>query len=435
MSFFIKLTARAERESIIKKSVGSPVGYNDFYDFRNDKCTLPVIRVGINIPVYRMENFRTYTAQKEYILKNGKEADFFLRGQEIESCQQVQHEILASLAKRGKSDSVIPVIDVLRKEKQREPILISSSGVVINGNRRLAAMRELLDEDSIANADFTHVNCMVLPADATQEEILDVEASLQAKPETKLDYDWIGDGQLISKLLTIHRTTAEVAKKLNRSKKEIENSLQALAEAEMYLKDWAHAPGEYSRVRDDAEQLFKDLPKLLEGKDQSLKDASRAVAWTLFENRDKLTGRIYNYNQAIGGLASDVLERLADRFGVEESLQTYSQDQDDDEFSINVDDATNTISYENVVHTLKDDEKRGDVVDILVEECQNAIETKKGQKTGEAALKYITQAHSKLTVVDLSTALPKTYSAIRKQLESISKITSNLLEELTKHES
>ncbi len=430
MSYDIRLMSRAEREVLIRKGVTSSREVNEFYEFRNTKYSLPVIRIDINIPVYRMENFRTFTDQKEYITVNKKEADFFSKGQESESCQQVQHEILSALARKGKSDSVVPVIDVLRKEKQRESILISSSGVVINGNRRLAAMRELIVEDVAGNSEFSHINCMVLPEDATANEILDIEASLQAKPETKLDYDWIGDGQLINKLLSSGRTTTEISDMLNRSKKEIENSLQALTEVELYLKDWAFAPGEYSRVRDDAEQLFKDLPKRLEGKEPNLQDASRAIAWSLFENRDKLPGRIYDFNAAFGNLASEVLDRLSDSLGIE----CIAEENDDDEgFSVDVED-DDTVSYENLIESLKDEETKGDAVDALIEVCQSAIENAKGQKSGEAALKSISQAHAKLASVDLSAASKKTYPAIRKQLEVIHTISGKLLHDLKKYE-
>jgi len=91
----------------------------------------------IEVPIYRMENFRTFTDQREHTLKEKLKQDYFTAGQEIESVQQAQHELLAALARRGVADSIVPVIDVLKKEKQREALLITNSGVVVNGNRRL----------------------------------------------------------------------------------------------------------------------------------------------------------------------------------------------------------------------------------------------------------------------------------------------------------
>lgn len=419
MSYVVKLTAPAERETIIEKALKSPIGSEAFYDFRSTKYDLPVIRVGIDLLVYRMENFRTYTDQHEYIAKEKKQANFFSAGQEIESVQQVQHEMLVRLAKKGVADSVVPVIDVLEKEGQRESILITASGVVVNGNRRLAAMREL---------GMTHLNVMVLPADATVDEIVDIEASLQGRPETKLDYDWIGDGELINRLIGMGRTTKQVSDQLNRAEKDIKNAIQALTEADLYLKEWAHAEGEYSRIREDAEQLFKDLPKRLEGKDANLAQASRVIAWTLFDNREKLPGRIYEFNPAFGKLASDVLDRVASDLGLSTSdaFDTEEDEAKNDDFSIDFDDEEEAVSYDSVIDALKDESTRDEAIEVLIEAAQSAIEMEKGQKSGEAALKALSQANGKIASVDLSRAAPETYPKIKKQLDTIEKLCDHL---------
>lgn len=432
MSYQVKLVFKVEREALINKSKAEPIGHSDFYEFRSDKYSLPVIRIDINIPIYRMANYRTYSKQQEYITKNKKNEKYFEKGQESESCQQIQHQLLGIFARKGKSNSVIPVIDILRKEKQREPLLISSSGVVVNGNRRLCAMRELFFEDAISYAEFSHVNCMVLPDDATISEILDIEASLQAKPETKLDYDWIGDGQLISNLLLSGKSVSEVSEKLNRGKKEIENSVQALTEAKLYLNDWAGKPREYSRVTGDGEQLFKDMPKSLLGKDQSLKDASRVIAWSLFDNRDRLPGRIYDFNAAFGNLASNVLNQLSSFYPVKSN---QVKEVAGDDFDVDVDEEMlGDISYEPIVSALKNKSTKDEAVETLINVCQNTLEAKKGQKSGEAALKLVGQSHSKLAAVDLSTALENTYLPIREQLVKIKNTAEHLISTLTRIE-
>lgn len=414
MTYTLKVVPRADREAKIKKHLESPQGEEDFYDFRSQKTKLKVIRVDINLPVYRMENFRTYTDQREFIAKEKLDADHFLKGQELQSVQQQQHEILKKLAAKGKSGSVTPIIDVLQKDGQRESILISSTGVVINGNRRLAAMREIGKD---------YVDCMVLPADATADEIVDIEANLQAKPETKLDYDWIGDAQLINRLVHMGRTPKEVADRLNRAESDIKNSLQALVEAEIYLRDWADAPGEYSRVRDDAGQLFKDLPKLMAGKDQALQQGSRAIAWSLFDNRDKIQGRIYAFNPAIGKLAADVLERLSEELDVPITADT----DDGDTGGLEIDfGEVNDIDYTALIERLRGDETKDEAIEALVEACQAAIDAHAGVKSTKAALKAITQAHSKLASVDVSTAAPETYPGMLKQLESIAAVVVKL---------
>jgi hypothetical protein len=424
MSYQITIVGRAEREARIKKGLLAPIGEFPFYDFRNQPTKLPRISLGIEVPIYRMENYRTFTDQREYIVKEGLPQNYFMVGQEVESAQQIQHGLLAVLARRGVSDSVVPVIDVLKKEKQREAILITSSGVVVNGNRRLAAMRELLSDDP----SFSHVDCAVLPQDATADDILNIEAALQAKPETKLEYDWIGDAQLVARMVALHKGTAEVAKRLNRGEKEIKNAMLALAEADLFLKDWAHAEGSYSLVREDAEQLFKDLPKQLEGKDTALKNASRAIAWTLFNNKEKLPGRVYNFNPAFGKLASEVLDKVASDLGL--STEAKGSNDDDAGFAVNVGEDDATISYDAVIDALKSSDQDESIVDALIEAAQNAVEMDRGQKSGQAALKAVQQAHAKLMSVDVQRAAPETRGATRKQLEAISELSTALIKKI-----
>lgn len=429
MGYSINLVAKSEREERIKKAIEASTKTVDFYDFRNRKHELPVITIDISVPIYRMQNFRTFSDQHQYIADENASGDFFKNGQELETVQQVQHEILVELANKGKSDTVKPVIEALEQEKQREPLLIASNGMVVNGNRRLAAMRELLKEHS----EFSHVELMVLPADATSDEILDVEANLQAKPETKLDYDWIGDGQLIHELKQRGRDTTGIAKQLNRTKSDIENTLLSLVEGEIYLRDWLGKPDQYSIIRGDAEQLFGDLPKLLNNKPNDIKEASRAIAYTLFENRDKINGRLYNYNPAIGKLTENVLDHFSKQLEAN-GITLNAEDDDGDDFLVDFEDDQQN-SYSQLTQTLKDDETKNTAISALIEACDIAIETEKNKKSGEAALKSIVQAHSKLVSVDISTASKETYRGIEKQLSAISKVIDGLSKELEKYTS
>ena len=427
MTYVVKLTAPMEREERIEKALKSPLRTEAFYDFRTAKIDLPVVRVPIDLPVYRMENFRTYTDQKEYIAKEKKAHDFFSTGQESEAVQQVQHSILDRLARKGVADSVVPVIDVLESEGQREAILITSQGVVVNGNRRLAGFREIGTQ---------HLDVMVLPSDASADEIVDIEASLQGRPETKLDYDWIGDGQLINRLIGMGRTSKQVADQLRRAEKDIRNSLQALTEVDLYLKEWAKAEGEYSRVREDAEQLFKDLPRRIEGKSAKLAQASRVIAWTLFDNKEKLPGRIYDFNAAFGKLTEEILNRTAEELEIDTNV---SPEPDDNAtpFDVDLGDTDGdegVISYDALIAILTDGSKGEAAVDALIEAAQGAIEADKGQKSGESAFKALVQANGKMAAVDLSRASKDTYGKIKKQLDTIDDLSKKLRTQLTQLE-
>lgn len=418
----MKLVSRPERESRIARAIEASSKSENFDFLRDEPIDLPVIRIPIDLPVYRMANFRTFSDQAQYLAKESKASDFFRTGQENESAQQVQHQILARLASKGVADSVTPVIEVLAKEGQRERILITRRGVVVNGNRRLAAMRELHSGESPVQ-EFSHVNCQVLPADTSAEDILDIEGVLQARPETRLDYDWIGDAELLAAMLKVKGTPEAVALKLGRKVAEVKNALIALNEANIYLKDWAHADGEYNRVAEDGEQLFKDLPKLMAGKPPALQDASRAVAWSLYDNRKKLEGRLYSYNVAFGKRVEDVLEQLTDETGV---AATEESPKEEDAFDFDLDDESAT-SYRPIINLLKDPTTKDQAVDKLIEICNVVVGSEKDKKSGNAALKAVATANSKLAEVDLSRAGSNTYESIESQLNSIVLRTQSLL--------
>lgn len=423
MKYQVTLLDRAQRTAQIEQSIAASGQFEEFHDFRGQKTNLPVIRIPIDLPIYRMENFRTFSDQAEYLSREQKSQDFFKSGQENESTQQVQHELLAKLAAKGKANSVVPVIEVLEREGQRETLLITRSGVVVNGNRRLAGMRELFAKDSGAFHQFSHVNCKVLPADTTYNDILEIEAILQARPETRLDYDWIGDAELLKAMLQAKGKIEDVAKLLNRKIPEVKTTLQALAEAEMYLKDWVKAEGEYNRVAEAGEQLFKDLPGQLSGKPSSLQDASRAIAWTLFENGSKLEGRLYNYNVAFGKRSEDVLCRLSEELGI--PLENDDGGEDEAGFDFDLGDSKE-VGYLPLINVLRDDPRKAEAIETLVEICTSVIESERDKKSENAALKAITAANARLAEVDLSRAGAHTYESIERQLTAVIHRASSL---------
>lgn len=435
LAYQVRITAPVTREASIAAKVATATEKYTLHAFRNRRYDLPVIQVPVDMPVYRMANFRTFTDQKDFIAAEGKPADYFSIGQESEEVQQAQHGLLYRLAQKGKSDSVVPVSDVLADSGQQQPLLITAAGVVVNGNRRLAAIRELHANPQGNYSHFSHIDVMVLPADATANEILDVEANLQAMPETRLDYDWIGEAQLIKSLVSLGRQHKQVADQLRRNEKDIKFAIQTLAEADLYLKEAKGTKGSYSEIREDAEQIFGDLPKLLDGKSESEKSVSRVIAWTLYQNKDKLPGRLYDYNAAIGKLAEDVVNRVVSELGdAAGSDREAGASAGDDDFDVDLDAEQPMLGSDVVITALKSDDNEA-AVGALIEAAITVIELEKGKKSGDTALKTVGQAHTKLLSVDLSKANASTLPGIAKQLVAIKGVVAALetsLEKLTK---
>ncbi|MDZ4752111.1 MAG: hypothetical protein SGI87_10880, partial [Flavobacteriales bacterium] len=312
-----------------------------------------------------------------------------------------------------------PIISELEEDGQREALLVTSTGVVVNGNRRLAAMRELLrKKDGSADNRFTNIKCSILPSDVTRDEIDDIEADLQARRQTKLDYDWIGDARLIRRQIDKGRTSKEVADRLRRSKLDIENVLQALDEADLYLSEWIEKPGQYELVTQEGQQIFGDIPKSIARRDVGLQNASRAIAWAIFENRDRISGRVYRFNSAFGKLAPKVLDILEEQLDLTKYNDTLVRD---DDFTIDIDSDDAVKDYTPIIHALKDDYAKDETIEILIDACETAIELDKGQISGQTALNTLVKVNSKVTSIDVSTAGIKTLPGMLKQIETIRK--------------
>lgn len=427
MNYEIHVKPRAERQAIIRNALEASERKDRLDDYRGEPIELKVVSLEIGIPVYRMANCRTFSEQQSTIAKKGLDSTFFSKGQESTEAQSEQHEILRRITKGAKA-SIANIDEVLTLEGQRESILITSTGVVVNGNRRLSAMRDLYSSDPMKHSKFSHVKCAVLPSDASADDIDDIEAALQARPQTKLDYDWIGEAQLVRRQRQKDRSVDQVAAQLRRKASEVKNLLQALEEAEIYLSIWAKKPGQYALVAEDGEQLFKDIPKQIGAQDTQMQNASRAIAWSIFENADRFTGRIYNFNATFGKLAPQVVQSVTEELGIELSK---AEDEDSGQFDFAIDEDDQVLDYSPFVEALRCEDTKDDALDALVDACITAIERDKGQKRKDAALKSLGQVHSKLAAIDISTAGESTYKPMLKQIESIGDILTKLEKEIS----
>lgn len=409
----------AERAELIKRAVDASSETYSFYEHKNQKTNLPKIRLDITVPIYRMQNYRTRTAQLKYVHEHNKYSDFFSAGQENETVQQAQHGILVAFSKEGRSDSISPIYDELQSEEQREPLLITMGGVIVNGNRRLAAMRELLTERPTEFRSFSHVDCAVLPESATPDEIREIEVRLQMRPETKLPYEWVNESIAIQDLLDSGKNLDYVANLMRKRKKDVERAARALTEAKIYLKEWAHAPDEYQHV-EDAGQFFSDLAKAVSNKEGQLLEASRRIAWALLSNRKKLSRRIYDYNFSFNNRTDEVISSLVDRLRVDLSVDGLEEkDNRDDVLDIDLDSDDIETSLDPLIDVFDDSGQRDHVADELINICDTIIELDRQGEIGRRALAAVKIANNRLQEVDLSKADPVTYKRIESQLDSV----------------
>lgn len=147
---------------------------------------LPVIEVHIELLVYRIENIRTINLQKEWLTQHPEyPKDFFSNDPYSIEVQEAQHLILKKLADKEKLQSAFKD----GKLQQKEPLICSDEGVVVNGNRRLCAWRELYYSDKIKYNHFQTVRVAVLPNHDPQG-MYDLEVALQIHSDMRAEYTW-----------------------------------------------------------------------------------------------------------------------------------------------------------------------------------------------------------------------------------------------------
>ncbi|MEV6178953.1 transcriptional regulator [Streptomyces sp. NPDC052015] len=119
--------------------------------------------------------------------------------------QEYLHYLLQALpADPSKRDPEFEnLAESLREYRQNEPGLITRDGVLVNGNTRRAALKEL----GVAN-----IRVGVLPESCTWDDVSAVELSLQLRPDQRRDYSYINRLLAIEEQHLLGRSLADIAR-------------------------------------------------------------------------------------------------------------------------------------------------------------------------------------------------------------------------------
>jgi hypothetical protein len=421
----IKIRPQHERAAAIAaQDTPTAKKADNFFVYEGKSTSLSRINLPIDMPLYRMGNGRTQTDQLAYIAAAGADPNFFSAHEEDVAAQKEQHKILVKLAEEG-TESIMPVTEELGRTGQIYPILITQSGVVLDGNRRLAAMRELFATGKHPN--FTDIECEVLP-NLTPDQLNDVEDRLQMRPETKLPYSWVNDAIRVRMRLK-SKDEKQVSYLMRREKADLKKAVQALSFADIYLKEWCKAPNDYARVA-AGQQFFYDLVGRIKDDQGPLREANMRIAWILFDNRKNLGTRVYDFKKILGNpeVASRLSENIADDPEENEQTTASAPQEAQSELEIDFGEDKGSSTYDTLVNVLDDENRREEVLEELLSVCQFVIDSGKAKQKGQAALIAARDANTRLMELDLSEADPKTWPAIEKQLAAV----TNRAAELTK---
>jgi hypothetical protein len=423
----VNVKSSLERAEAITAALKTPSYYGKFYHLRNQDHSLPVVTLPIDLLIYRLANARTQDDHCTRIARGLRPKGFFDIGrQEDIDVQQDQHDILFQFATTGKGESVVPIADVLEKTgRQTEPILVTSGGVVVNGNRRVAAMRELNQGTRLGS--FSHVACMVLPESATEDDLLEIEFKLQMSPETRLPYTWTNEGRICKQLRDAGKPVELIAAMKNTDAKNINVLIQMYEAAERYQNEWLKQPGDFEML-DETRQAFSQMVTRRQRRSPQEIEVAQAFGFFVIENRKNLDERAYTFINAIEADPATFAQKFADTSGIALTPAKH----------VAVDEQALLIEFEDMVgendllplvthlHNVRGDVEKVDAVLQTVEAVVELLDAQK-KDAGGVALKLAKDALKKLSNVDPNTASTRTINELILMLSRIEEKAQSLL--------
>lgn len=354
---------------------------------------LKQVSVRIQLPIYRIENGRTRTLQKEYLATHPEcPVDLFTRDTESLETQRAQHEILKKLAK---DEDLFNTFQ--SGTQQTEPVIVTSAGIVVNGNRRLCVWRELYYNNPTKYKHFEFIDLAVLPSDCDEKEIKALEKRLQIQKTLRAEYKWHTKAAMMKEEKESGVPVEELAKSYEMNKKEIEAFIGALDYAEIYLRK-IDKKDQWSLVDAD-EYAFKAIVnerKKLQ--DQGKKELFEEICFNLIEKGDypeRLYSAIPNIADNIDAIANKLQGKYY--FVKEKSNDNSSSTRGwlfDDDINLLGGEDTEKETYSNIASAIqRSNEKLGDLIKQTIDE-QKSIKSE--QKNSKFLLNALSKASSLL---------------------------------------
>jgi hypothetical protein len=228
---------------------------------------LDLVELGVDWVRFSTLNHRTRAEQRAEIARTENPSLFSADPFGTEA-QAAQYEILRS--QDGFGDLKLD----LMTRSQQEPAIVTADGVLINGNRRAAALRSLyIDDDQIGAA---YIRCLVLPSDATGPELVDLETELQIARDFKQEYGWINEALLIEELFEReNRDFSRVASRMHRDPASVRSLYEKLQQVHQLVDI---SGGARHHIDFNAnESAFDELAKHVKNKQPAEAESVRSV--------------------------------------------------------------------------------------------------------------------------------------------------------------
>ena len=403
----------AKRIAEIKELVEKTKEYQS-EEYMGQLRKLPVIEIRIGAPIYRLENIRTINAQKEWLaLNKDKPRDYFVSEPGAIEVQQTQHSLLKKIVTK---DGLIEAFKFDKSSgsarKQKYPLIISDEGVVVNGNCRLCAWRELYYSDPEKYSHLQTVRVAVLP-NHDPAGMYELEVSLQLGEPEKEDYVWHAIAADSKAKYEQNVDIDVIARRRNMKTKELNTMIEAYEYAASYLESigsadvWSLVDNQYYAFR-----------AIVLGRKNLNKPGEKAlfaeIAKSILSQPAK-DGRLYDQIPKVVKNLNLITPKLKEVFDIESSTD------EPDEISLLLGGDVSDQDAENAVVAagLEKADNPQLVVKTVVSVIETADEIEKEKKKSEYIFEQVRKAATELNnaVANIDDRMSK--DGVSKQIENI----------------
>ena len=414
-----------KRKKIIKENLTKKLSHREPKKIKNKWVACPIIMMDIDVPIYHLNNGRTRDAQRSYVKMNNHKDNYFEKGLENNQQQRIQHKILYELSQ----DSTANIHRELKtsiKFREDAPLLIDSNGMLINGNRRMAAIRELYKSDVKKYDDFKRIPCAVIEQFLDDKTIKEIENFLQVIKENKQDYNWISlCMEIQDEKKRLRLENKQIAVNMGKTEAEIERYYNLISLIDDCLERDHKTPGDYSVIRSQ-EQLWKNtIERAEKHKNKGEKDLINKIARMISVNSGKFGDRDYKIAAALQkkNNLKQVLDHLTSRYSSIKLDKRKEKDENDPMRGLRRNAISSTIDSSIVNQIPVKAEKKQ--IDILL----GAVETLEQSGNDKASVNYSEAALLKIETMN-GLKFPEKYKKeIKNNLNNIIRKAERLIKE------
>lgn len=406
------------RELLAKLPEGRPVAQEPM-DFQGSRSSWPVYLVSIDLPRYRLKNGRTLAAQEDLIARDSKLPRNLFQDPESDLAQREQHKLLLALSKAG------PLWQEMSKGTQKEPIVLNRDGYVINGNRRLCAMREMLERDGTRYSSYRNIRAVVFP-DADDQQVYEFEVKEQIRTDVKDEYDWIQTAKMLRRGMDeLNLTEKRLAEIYETPPQRIRELIQLLNAADEYLADRGK-PNQYNLVLETEFAFKKILQSRKKVDSESDRDTFTSLSYIMMEN-PKGAGRLYdsipelqeNLEPIVKAIQSEVDLPVAETSGSSEAVELLG--------------GSNPNVAASIDRAAQDSTKRQAILDVISDQLEEARSRARSRESADYTIRKVRQASTFLLDAKNGVGPDSRTDGLEQHLHSIEESVAYLRNHLRKH--